>query len=327
VRHAAAGRSGYGGDVPRPPASGPGWHHAQVSIDDVAQELYALVPEEFTATRNARAKEAKAAGDAELAAQVQALRKPTAGAWLLNQLVRRHADEVQQVLDLGAQLRAAQGSLGAAEVRVLDQQRRQLTRAVAQQARRLGLDAGRRVTDQVTTDVEETLRSAMVDEAAGAALLTGLLTDTFSSTGLEPVDVSRVVAVTGSATGATTAQQAATAPEVVEEPEEIDPAHERRVAEAEEAVAGARADLEAAHEAADRAQALTATSRAERESLEEQRDEARRVLREVEKRLATAAEQEDAATRALEQADELRESATETAERSQRRLDRLRDHH
>ena len=60
-----------------------------MSIDDVAQELYALVPEEFTAARNARAKEAKAAGDAELAAQVQALRKPTAGAWLLNQLVRR----------------------------------------------------------------------------------------------------------------------------------------------------------------------------------------------------------------------------------------------
>jgi chromosome segregation ATPase len=295
-----------------------------VSIDDVAQELYALVPEEFTATRNARAKEAKAAGDAELAAQVQALRKPTAGAWLLNQLVRRHADEVQQVLDLGAQLRAAQGSLGAAEVRVLDQQRRQLTRAVAQQARRLGLDAGRRVTDQVTTDVEETLRSAMVDEAAGAALLTGLLTDTFSSTGLEPVDLSRVVAVTGSATGATTAQQAATAPEVVEEP---DPALERRVAEAEGAVAGARADLGAAGEAAEQARAVAATARAERESLEQQRDEARRVLREVEKRLGSAAEREDAATLALEQADERRESATEAAERSQRRLDRVREHH
>jgi hypothetical protein len=231
---------------------------------------------------------------------------------------------VRRVFDLVAHPRAAQGSLGAAEVRVLDQQRRQLTRAVAQQARRLGLDAGRRVTDQVTTDVEETLRSAMVDEAAGAALLTGLLTDTFSSTGLEPVDLSRVVAVTGSATGATTAQQAATAPEVVEEP---DPALERRVAEAEEAVAGARADLEAAGEAAEQARAVAATARAERESLEQQRDEARRVLREVEKRLGSAAEREDAATLALEQADERRESATEAAERSQRRLDRVREHH
>jgi len=295
-----------------------------VSIDDVAQELYALVPEEFTAARNARAKEAKTAGDAELAAQVQALRKPTAGAWLLNQLVRRQGDEVQQVLDLGAQLRAAQGNLGAAEVRALDQQRRQLTRAVAQQARTLGQDAGRRVTDQVTTDVEETLRSAMVDEAAGAALLTGLLTDTFSSTGLEPVDLSRVVAVPGPAAGAVTSQPEPTASDDVEAP---DPGHERRVAEAEEAVAGAQADLRAAGLAADEARTLAATAREERESLEAERDEARRRLREVEKRLATAGEQEDAATRAREMADGLRESATEAAERSQRRLDRLREQH
>ncbi len=315
-----------GGRVTRHPASGSGWHHAQVSIDDVAQELYALVPEEFTAARNARAKEAKAAGDTELAAQVQALRKPTAGAWLLNQLVRVHADEVQQVLDLGAQLRAAQGSLGAAEVRALDQQRRQLTRAVAQQARRLGLDAGRRVTDQVTADVEETLRSAMVDEAAGAALLTGVLTDTFSSTGLEPVDLSRVVAVAGSATAPTTARPVAAASDDVEEAAEPDPAHERLVAQAAEALAKAQADLEAAGEAAEQARALAATTREERESLEAERDEARRVLREVEKRLATASEQEEAATRARERADDLEESATEVAERSQRRLDRLRQH-
>ena len=311
-----------GGRVTRPPASGSGWHHAQVSIDDVAQELYALVPEEFTAARNARAKEAKAAGDTELAAQVQALRKPTAGAWLLNQLVRVHADEVQQVLDLGAQLRAAQGSLGAAEVRALDQQRRQLTRAVAQQARRLGLDAGRRVTDQVTADVEETLRSAMVDEAAGAALLTGVLTDTFSSTGLEPVDLSRVVAVAGP----TTARPVVAASDDVEQAAEPDPAHERLVAQAEEALAKAQADLEAASEAAEQARALAATAREERESLEAERDAARRVLREVEKRLATASEQEEAATRDRERADDLEESATEVTERSQRRLDRLRQH-
>ena len=166
-----------------------------MSIDDVARELYGLVPEEFTAARNERAKEAKDAGDAELAAGVQSLRKPTAGAWLLNQLVRQHGDEVQQVLDLGAQLRAAQGTLGADELRALDRQRRQLTRAVAEQARDLGREAGRRVTDATTADVEETLRSAMVDDAAGAALSTGLLTDTFSSTGIEPVDLSRVVAL------------------------------------------------------------------------------------------------------------------------------------
>ena len=83
-----------------------------MSIEDVARELYGLEPEEFTAARNARAKEAKEAGDRELASRVQSLRKPTAGAWLLNQLVRRHGDEVQQVLDLGAQLEGGPGHAG-----------------------------------------------------------------------------------------------------------------------------------------------------------------------------------------------------------------------
>jgi hypothetical protein len=295
-----------------------------VSIEDVAQELYALAPEDFTAARNARAKEAKSAGDAALATQVQALRKPTAGAWLLNQFVRAHADEVQQVLDLGAQLRAAQGSLGAAELRQLDQQRRKLTRAVAQQVRKSGLDAGRRVTDAVTNDVEETLRSAMVDEAAGQALLTGLLVDTFSSTGLEPVDLSRVVAVPSTTPGAPTTRPGATASEKVAEVARPDPEHERRVAEALEALAGAEHDLAAAAEAAEQAAVLARSAREERESLEQERDEARRVLRDTEKRLAACAEQEEATTTARDKAAELRESATEAAERLRRRLERLR---
>ena len=166
-----------------------------MTVEEVAAELYGLAPEDFTATRNARAKEAKEAGDAELAAAVQRLRKPTTAAWLLNLLVRRHGDEVEQVLALGAQLRAAQGTLSGDDLRALDRQRRQLTHAVSEQARALGRDAGRRVSEQAATEVEETLRAAMVDETAGAALSTGLLTDTFSSTGLDAVDLTGLVAL------------------------------------------------------------------------------------------------------------------------------------
>jgi hypothetical protein len=143
-----------------------------MEIADVAHQLYGLPPEEFTAARNACAKAAKDGGDRELAASVTALRKPTAGAWLLNQLVRRHRGEVDGVLELGVRLRAAQGTLGAADLRALDEQRRQLTRAVARQAVAIAVAAGRKVSAQVTADVEETLRSAMVDPEAGAALAT-----------------------------------------------------------------------------------------------------------------------------------------------------------
>jgi hypothetical protein len=48
-----------------------------VDIDDVADELYGLAPEQFTSARNAHIKEAKAGGDGDLAAKIGALRKPS----------------------------------------------------------------------------------------------------------------------------------------------------------------------------------------------------------------------------------------------------------
>jgi hypothetical protein len=57
-----------------------------VDADELADELYALPPEQFTAAPNTRAKEAKAAGEKETAARIAALRKPTVLAWLANPL-------------------------------------------------------------------------------------------------------------------------------------------------------------------------------------------------------------------------------------------------
>jgi hypothetical protein len=290
-----------------------------VSIEDVAAGLYGLAPEEFTAARNARAKGAKAGGDAELAAQVQSLRKPTAGAWLLNQLVRQHADLVQQVLDLGGQLRAAQGTLGADELRALDRQRRQLTRAVAEQAAGLGRAAGRRVTAATTAEVEETLRSAMVDAVAGAALATGLLTDTFSSTGLDPVDLSRVVALppvggTASAPPATAASQAA---------DHADAARQRRVADAERAVAEAESALRRARTVLEQATRDAVEAQQRRGRLESEREEARRRLEELDGQVATATEAAESAARAQDAAQREEGSAAEAAARCRERLEEL----
>ena len=290
-----------------------------MSIEDVAAELYGLAPEEFTAARNARAKGAKAGGDAELAAQVQSLRKPTAGAWLLNQLVRQHADLVQQVLDLGGQLRAAQGTLGADELRALDRQRRQLTRAVAEQAAGLGRAAGRRVTAATTAEVEETLRSAMVDAVAGAALATGLLTDTFSSTGLDPVDLSRVVALppvggTASAPPATAASQAA---------DHADAARQRRVADAERAVEEAESALKRARTVLEQATRDAVEAQQRRGRLESEREEARRRLEELDGQVATATEAAESAARGQDAAQREEASAAEAAARCRERLEEL----
>ena len=302
-----------------------------MSIEDVARELYGLAPEEFTAARNARAKEAKGAGDAELAAAVQALRKPTTGAWLLNQLVREHGDEVAQVLELGARLRAAQGSLGADELRALDRQRRQLTHAVAQQARALGVQAGRRVTNQVTDAVEEALRSAMVDAAAGEALSTGLLVDTFSSTGIEPVDLAGVVALGAAgarpASGRSSRSSASSRAGAAKQEEPTpDPRLLRQIADAENAVAKADSAVTTAGERSSRAGEDVTTALRLRERLEVERDEARRRLAELDAQVAAAADAEEAATRVRDRAERDQASAVDAAERLREQLEELLRH-
>ena len=70
-----------------------------MDVDEVADELYALAPRDFVAARDARSKEAKAAGDPDAAKQIAALRKPTVVAWVANLLVRRRADDVEPLLE------------------------------------------------------------------------------------------------------------------------------------------------------------------------------------------------------------------------------------
>jgi hypothetical protein len=73
----------------------------------VADDLYELPPEEFTAARNARAKELKAAGDKQAAAEVSKLRRPSVAAHALNLVARTHPGLIAAALDAGAALRAA----------------------------------------------------------------------------------------------------------------------------------------------------------------------------------------------------------------------------
>jgi hypothetical protein len=79
-----------------------------VNVDEITDRLYALPPEEFTRARNQAEGELRKAGKRELADQVKALRKPTAAASTVNQLVRNHRAEVEAFLEAAARLRDAQ---------------------------------------------------------------------------------------------------------------------------------------------------------------------------------------------------------------------------
>ena len=150
-------------------------------FDEVADELYGLPPEEFTAARTRYEKEAKAAGDRSGASRIHGLGKPTVTAWLANQLVRSHRSELEPLLELGAALRDATQNLDGDQLRELSRQQQKVMYALVQQARALARAAGRSVSEDATRALEDTLRAALADELAARFLLLGRLTDALHS--------------------------------------------------------------------------------------------------------------------------------------------------
>ena len=157
-----------------------------MDVASVADELYAADPAEFTATRTEREKQAKAAGDKELAKQIGRLRKPTVTAWLANLLVRERPDSLRPLTELGGQLQRAQQAMRGDAMRELSRQRHKLIYALVQEARSLAADVGQRVTEQVARELEQTLQAALADPDAAETLLAGRLTTALEHTGFGP---------------------------------------------------------------------------------------------------------------------------------------------
>lgn len=210
----------------------------------LADELYALPLGEFTPARDARAKALKGT---DLAAPVKALKKPSLAAWIVNLLVRRDAEQVDQVLALGAALREAAAGMDGEELRTLTRQRRQLTAAVTTGARGLAAGEGVKVTQPVADQVEATLTAAMVDPRCAEAVRSGLLVTALAATGVEEVDLGAAVA-TPDALGftATTTEKAPPELHLVPDPdadEKAAAAARERCEESEAALAAARSTL------------------------------------------------------------------------------------
>lgn len=299
---------------------------------DIADELYALLPEEFTAARNDRAKQVRGA-DRDLAAAVKSLPKPSTAGWLVNMLVRHHAELLDQVLGLGESLRQAQENLAGEELRQLTRQRRQLTAAVTQQGRTLGHELGVRISDAVAGQVEETLRAAMVDADAAKAVRTGRLLEALEATGLGDLDVSRAVAVPEAigisakpVTRTTDVPATSERPDlkVVEEPEPDEDEQRAR------AIEEARAALSAAEEGAGKAGRKLEKSRKRVSKLQAtvlqlqgELEELRRRAGELEHQLETVEDDLSAAEDKRDRAERRHEDATDALEQAKAALDDL----
>ncbi|PKH44080.1 hypothetical protein SAMN05192575_10291 [Nocardioides alpinus] len=160
---------------------------------EIADDLYALPLADFTPARDALVKEHKA--DKDLAAAVKGLRKASLAAWVVNLLVRRDPDQVDQVLAVGTALRDAQENLDATQLREFTKQRRQLTASVTTSARRMAREEGVKTTQSVADQVEATLTAAMLEPDAARAVRSGLLVTSLAATGLGDLDLSEAVAL------------------------------------------------------------------------------------------------------------------------------------
>jgi hypothetical protein len=277
-------------------------------LAQIAWELYDLPPARFTAARNERAKAAKL-DDAALAKRIAGLRRASAPAWIVGQLVRHRADRLTQVLELGAELREAQQDLDAAALAQLTRDRRALTAALAREGAALASKQDVNAPPAVLDEVSQTLQAAMADAAAAAAVTSGRLVRALEVIGFDPVDLADAVA------GPPPDGAPAPDPHVDEvSARRARRALERAVRDAEQAAERARAQRE---EAARR----SAENERRRAELTSRREQLRSELEAAEselERLSDAAEElDDARAEAEKHAKE----AEEALDRARRELD------
>jgi hypothetical protein len=230
-------------------------------LAEAAEHLYGVPPEDFVSERTERVARAKADGDKQLAASVARLPKPTTAAWLLNQLVREHPDQVSELISLGDALRKAQESLAGPQLRQLSQQRHEVIAGFTRRALAPARSAGRAVTADLTVQVQETLSAAIADPAAGEALLSGRLTKGLSYAGLGDVSTT------------TSGRRASTQP-TRRQDRSAEQDHKRRIREAaaeverlSQAAGTAAEEVERAHREAQENQARSQSSAARLEEL------------------------------------------------------------
>lgn len=306
----------------------------------IAVELYALMPDEFTAARNAKAKELGAAGEKELARQVRALPKASAAAWLVNMLVSRRREETDQVLELGAALREAQEELDPGQLKELGRQRHQLLAAIVKEGRSLAGELGHPVSAAIGDEAEQTLRAAMTDADAAAAVASGRLLRSLTASGLEPVELDGAVAgPLPSVRSARTGRPAkSTRPKAVEEPapagkrraERAERAEQRKAEEAARASQQARAELERAEKRVAKAEAEVEKAQqrlqdveARREDLAGELAQLKERMRELDKEIAAADREADIAQGVREEAEAGLGKLEAEAYRARKRLDQL----
>jgi hypothetical protein len=219
-----------------------------VELESEIDRLYGVPLDEFVRDRDELAKRLRREGEREAADRVKALRKPSAGAWALNQAVRRRRKETDALLAAGERLRQAHESLlsggDPTELREAMQEERNLASGLADCAEAIASETGKS-GPALRERVRSTLHAATVDEEAREELTRGRFVREREAAGLGPFGAG----ATGAAPPRSRPKRArAPAKERSAAAREEAAARERRerLAEAERSVEEARAALEEA---------------------------------------------------------------------------------
>lgn len=275
-------------------------------LADIASELYAQTLDAFTAARNERA---KSLDDKELAKDVRALRKPSASAWVLNMMTVHRGDQLREALTLGAAMREAQEQLDRSELKKLGAQRQQLISALVKDGAALAGELGHPPSPATALEVEQTLKAAMADAGAAAAVSTGRLVRALEASGWEAVDLSGAVGGPfdsgASAAGSAAERDSDAHPEA-------DPAAE------------ARADLEDAEDRSEEAAAALKRARERVEQLDRDRESLAQQVKDLRKRIRALEQDIDVIDDDADDAARERTEAERTAKEAAREVDRAR---
>lgn len=234
--------------------------------DNAVDALYTLPLDEFIAARNDAVKRARLDGDAVTATRLKGLTKPTVAAWAVNQVVRLYLGDVEKLLGLGAEMRAATAARDGAKLAELNRTRRTELVAFVAKATKTGTVAGRTVSADTARKLGETLEAAIIDPQAGEAVLSGRLATALQHVGFGVVDEdgapADVISLSEARTSRRPALRVVGADETADDDaaadeveREADPAAaaERDLSDAEDEVEAATADLDRLEGARDEA--------------------------------------------------------------------------
>lgn len=147
-----------------------------MDLESALDDLYGAPLDEFTSRRNILAKELKG----RAAGEIKALKKPNLAAWAVNQLARKHPDDVEAIFDVTEKLRHAQRRVlsggKATELRKATDERNKVVGQLKKLGAKILRDAGSTASASQLEAIADTFMAVASDPEGAELVRKGRLT-------------------------------------------------------------------------------------------------------------------------------------------------------